>query len=95
MHRRTNAFQAEPARPLTIRRFFDRVSHFIPRNAIVIAETGVSLFSAAETLMPEGATFIGQTFYGSIGYTVGATARCLHGGTGSARCCSSATAHSR
>jgi indolepyruvate decarboxylase len=24
-------------------------------------------------LMPEGATFIGQTFYGSIGYTVGAT----------------------
>ena len=23
--------------------------------------------------MPEGATFIGQTFYGSIGYTVGAT----------------------
>jgi indolepyruvate decarboxylase len=24
-------------------------------------------------LMPEGATFIGQSFYGSIGYTVGAT----------------------
>jgi indolepyruvate decarboxylase len=24
-------------------------------------------------LMPEGAAFIGQTFYGSIGYTVGAT----------------------
>jgi indolepyruvate decarboxylase len=24
-------------------------------------------------LMPEGATFIGQAFYGSIGYTVGAT----------------------
>ena len=23
--------------------------------------------------MPDGATFIGQTFYGSIGYTVGAT----------------------
>jgi len=23
--------------------------------------------------MPEGTTFIGQTFYGSIGYTVGAT----------------------
>jgi TPP-dependent 2-oxoacid decarboxylase len=27
----------------------------------------------AEMLMPEGVTFIGQTFYGSIGYTVGAT----------------------
>jgi TPP-dependent 2-oxoacid decarboxylase len=42
-------------------------------DSIVIAETGVALFSAAEMLMPEGATFIGQTFYGSIGYTVGAT----------------------
>jgi indolepyruvate decarboxylase len=49
------------------------VSHFIGNDAIVIAETGVSLFSAAETLMPAGVTFIGQTFYGSIGYTIGAT----------------------
>jgi len=49
------------------------MSHFIEKNSIVIAETGVSLFSAAEMLMPAGATFIGQTFYGSIGYTVGAT----------------------
>jgi indolepyruvate decarboxylase len=73
VHRRTNAFQPDGAKPLSISRFFDRVSHFLPPGAIVIAETGVSLFSAAETLMPEGATFIGQTFYGSIGYTVGAT----------------------
>jgi indolepyruvate decarboxylase len=49
------------------------MSHFIKNNSIVIAETGVSLFSAAEMLMPEGAKFIGQTFYGSIGYTVGAS----------------------
>jgi indolepyruvate decarboxylase len=49
------------------------MSHFIKNDSIVIAETGVALFSAAEMLMPDGATFIGQTFYGSIGYTVGAT----------------------
>jgi indolepyruvate decarboxylase len=72
IHRRTATFEPDPARPLSIRRFFDRISHFLPRGAVVIAETGVALFSAAETLMPEGATFIGQTFYGSIGYTVGA-----------------------
>ena len=47
--------------------------HFIENNSIVIAETGVSIFSAAEMLMPDGVTFLGQTFYGSIGYTVGAT----------------------
>ncbi|MGD0959376.1 MAG: thiamine pyrophosphate-binding protein [Methylomonas sp.] len=73
VHRRNALYRPESAKPITISRFFDRMSHFIADDAIVIAETGVSLFSAAEMLMPEGATFIGQTFYGSIGYTVGAT----------------------
>ena len=72
-HRITEPFKVEAKDPLTIKRFFDRMSHFIKPGSVVIAETGVSLFSAAEMLMPEGATFIGQTFYGSIGYTVGAT----------------------
>ena len=73
VHRHTELYQPDAPQPLTIRRFFDRMSHFIEKNSIVIAETGVSLFSAAEMLMPEGTTFIGQTFYGSIGYTIGAT----------------------
>ncbi|MGD0993879.1 MAG: thiamine pyrophosphate-binding protein [Gemmatimonadales bacterium] len=73
VHRPTAPYQADAPRPLTVRRFFDRVSRFIQPDAIVVAETGVALFSAAEMLMPEGATFIGQAFYGSIGYTVGAT----------------------
>jgi indolepyruvate decarboxylase len=73
VHRHTEAYRPDAPKPLTIKRFFDRMSHFIEDNSIVVAETGVSLFSAAEMLMPEGATFIGQTFYGSIGYTVGAT----------------------
>jgi len=73
LHRHTEPYQPEAAKPLTIKRFFDRMSHFVKNNSIVVAETGVSLFSAAEMLLPEGATFIAQTFYGSIGYTVGAT----------------------
>ena len=72
-HRYTEPYRPGTPKPLTIKRFFDRMSHYIENKSIVIAETGVSLFSAAEMLMPEGATFIGQTFYGSIGYTVGAT----------------------
>lgn len=59
--------------PLTMSRLFDRMAYYIKPNAVVIAETGASLFSAAEVLLPHGAKFIGQTFYGSIGYTVGAT----------------------
>jgi indolepyruvate decarboxylase len=73
VHRHTETYRADARQALTIKRFFDRMSHFVEKDTIVIAETGVSLFSAAEMLMPEGATFIGQTFYGSIGYTVGAT----------------------
>jgi indolepyruvate decarboxylase len=73
VHRHSVPYLPNVSKPITIDRFFDRMSHFIKDNSIVIAETGVSLFSAAEMLMPEGATFIGQTFYGSIGYTVGAT----------------------
>jgi indolepyruvate decarboxylase len=73
VHRHLEPYVPVPTRPLTIKRFFDRISHFVENDSIVIAETGVSLFSAAEMLMPEGTTFIGQTFYGSIGYTVGAT----------------------
>jgi len=73
VHRHTVPYQPDVQKPLTIKRFFDRMSHFINNNSIVIAETGVSLFSASEMLLPEGTSFIGQTFYGSIGYTVGAT----------------------
>ena len=73
VHRHTVSYKHDVTKPITIKRFFDRMSHFIADNSIIIAETGVSLFSAAEMLMPEGASFIGQTFYGSIGYTVGAT----------------------
>jgi len=72
-HRHTQSYQNDATAPLTIKRLFDRMSHYIKQDSIVLAETGVSLFSAAEMLMPDGATFIGQTFYGSIGYTVGAT----------------------
>lgn len=54
MHRSTEPYRPEASRPLTIKRLFDRVSHSLGDNSIVIAETGVSLFSAAETLMPEG-----------------------------------------
>jgi indolepyruvate decarboxylase len=73
LHRRTKPFLPQPTAPLTVARLFDRMSHFLEPGAVVLAETGVSLFSAAEMLLPDGATFIGQTFYGSIGYTVGAT----------------------
>jgi len=73
IHRRTVEFEPIEGKKLTVGRTFDQLSHFIPENAIVIAETGQSLFSTAEVLFPKGVTFISQVFYGSIGFTLGAT----------------------
>jgi indolepyruvate decarboxylase len=73
VHRRAARYDVKPGRPLTVGRFFDRACRFLGRDAVVIADAGVALFSAAETQLPEGATFLGQSFYASIGYTVGAT----------------------
>jgi len=69
LHRRTKEYHATDAK-LTVQRLFDRIAHVIPENSIVVADTGTALFSAAETLMPKGTTFMGQLFYGSIGYSV-------------------------
>ena len=73
VHRRSKNYAFEKGKKLTHDRFFDRLSSFFEKNGVVIAETGSSMFSAAETCLPDHAKFIGQTFYGSIGYTVGAT----------------------
>lgn len=58
---------------LTVHRFFDRLSSYLAQNGVLIVETGVASFSAAEVLLPPGTTYISQVFYGSIGYTMGAT----------------------
>lgn len=73
VHRRSSNFVPNEKAELTMSRLFARMGSYLPENCVVLAETGASLFSAAETMMPEGTVFIGQTFYGSIGYSVGAT----------------------
>ena len=48
-------------------------SKILKPNDIIIAETGTSMFGLFDVRFPEGATFISQILYGSIGFTVGAT----------------------
>eukprot|EP01117_Protostelium_nocturnum_P010630 TRINITY_DN3827_c0_g1_i2.p1 TRINITY_DN3827_c0_g1~~TRINITY_DN3827_c0_g1_i2.p1 ORF type:complete len:581 (+),score=192.22 TRINITY_DN3827_c0_g1_i2:79-1743(+) len=72
-HRKSIEYEAKKGEGITVSRFFTRMAHYIPENSIVVAETGVSLFAAAETMLPKNCEFIAQTFYGSIGYTIGAT----------------------
>ena len=66
---------AAPARDrkITCQYFYERVNRFLRRNDIVLADAGDSLFNAANMVLPEESTFIGQAFDVSIGYSVPAT----------------------
>lgn len=58
---------------ITVKRFYERMDHFIEKDDVIIADTGDCIFSAADLYLPEGARFIDQAFYLSIGYSVPAT----------------------
>lgn len=73
IHRPNAEYTAINDKPVTVTRLMDRISHLVPRNGILIVETGVASFASTEMLLPPGATYISQSYYGSIGYTVGAT----------------------
>lgn len=72
-HTSTLPYKAVKGKKLTLARFFDRISHFLDANSIMMVETGSALFAGAEVLQPKGCSYMSQTFFGSIGYTVGAT----------------------
>lgn len=57
---------------ITQKRFWDNMAHFFKTKDIILAETGTSMFGLLETSIPDDTTFIAQSLWGSIGYTVGA-----------------------
>jgi TPP-dependent 2-oxoacid decarboxylase len=64
---------AEPGRKLTVNRVMRRINAFIGDDTTVIAETGDSIFAAADLVMHHDVGFIGQAFYLSTGYALPAT----------------------
>jgi indolepyruvate decarboxylase len=71
--RHVRNFVPEPGRKLTIARVIRRINDFIGEDTTVIAETGDSLFAAADLVMHHDTGFIGQAFYLSIGFALPAT----------------------
>jgi indolepyruvate decarboxylase len=69
----TRKFSPVKGEKLNLSRLFKRMAHFIGKDDIILAETGTSLFSTPLMIMPGKTKFIGQSFYGSIGYTLPAT----------------------
>jgi indolepyruvate decarboxylase len=63
-------FAVQPEEKISLKRFYQRLNHFIDKDYIIIADAGDSLFCSAELYMPEGAGYIGQAFYLSIGFSI-------------------------
>jgi indolepyruvate decarboxylase len=66
-------YTVQPGRTLTVDHVAKRINAFIGDDTTVIAETGDSIFLAADLVMHHDVGFIGQAFYLSIGYALPAT----------------------
>ena len=64
------AFTALPAKPLSQLRFWQRISHLIKADDLVIAESGTSSAGISGLRLPTGVTCITQPIWGSIGFTL-------------------------
>ncbi|MBD2469039.1 alpha-keto acid decarboxylase family protein [Nostoc sp. FACHB-145] len=71
----TEPFQPNET-PITQKRFWYRLAHFLKEDDIIVADTGTALFGATVVPLPKGANFVGQVLWGSIGYSVGALLGC-------------------
>ncbi|REI22272.1 alpha-keto acid decarboxylase family protein [Staphylococcus felis] len=69
---RENQYSLNDA-PLTQKNYFDIMQSFIRSNDVILADQGTSFFGGYDLALPDGATFIGQPLWGSIGYTLPAT----------------------
>ena len=67
---RANDYTPQAGKTLTVDRLFERMAHFLKKGDVVVAEVGTSMFSALQMTMPQEVKFIGQSFYGSIGFTL-------------------------
>ncbi len=67
-----NPYVPVPNAKLLVKRFFQRINSFLRADDIVLADVGDSLYSTSGMLFPPNITFIAESFYNSIGYSVGA-----------------------
>ncbi|HYB99371.1 MAG TPA: thiamine pyrophosphate-binding protein [Candidatus Limnocylindrales bacterium] len=60
----------EPSQPMRVRRFFERLNHFLEDSDVVIADVGDSLFGAADLVIRHRTDFLSPAYYTSMGFAV-------------------------
>jgi indolepyruvate decarboxylase len=63
-------FQSQTGDRLSTDRFFDRLSHFLKPDHVVLADVGGPMIGFTQTHLPGGTFYVAQAFYLSIGYTL-------------------------
>jgi indolepyruvate decarboxylase len=63
----------EPAKAMTVRRFFARLDEFLEDRDVVIADIGDSLFGAADLVIRHRTEFLSPAYYTSMGFAVPAS----------------------
>ncbi|MEZ2122871.1 MULTISPECIES: alpha-keto acid decarboxylase family protein [unclassified Corynebacterium] len=61
---------SDPNEPLTQNVLWSKVSEWLPEDSLVIADQGTSFFGMADSPLPFGVSFIGQSLWASIGYSI-------------------------
>ena len=56
--------------PLTHVTFWQHIAKFLQPGDVLVSDTGTSFFASSNLNLPEGATFIGQPIWGSLGYAL-------------------------
>ncbi len=61
---------ARSAKPITVKRLFQRLNSFLDKNTVVVADVGDALFGAADLYIRERTEFLGPAYYASMGFAV-------------------------
>jgi indolepyruvate decarboxylase len=81
-HKTDTAYEPVPAAPMTNKRFYDRMAHFIRAGDIVAADAGCAI-NTTHLQFPDGVTYLASCYWASIGMGFGAAfGACFTAGQG-------------
>ncbi len=63
-------FKPVPSKPMTIRRFFQRINQFLEEDSVVVCDIGDSLFGAIDLRIHKRTEFLSPAYYTSMGFAI-------------------------
>lgn len=67
------AWKVQPAATMTIKRLFQKINSLLDESVVVVADTGDSLFAAADLSISRHTDFLSTAYYTSMGFAIPAS----------------------